>query len=223
MTDTRALEQLEPNINLLKQILSFKGMMSKDVLDTARAIVQKVVDELRKKLESKMRQSIMGRRDRNRSSTFKYSKNFDFKKTIAKNLKNYSTEHEQIILKNIYFNSNSQRYNPWHIVVCVDESGSMLENVIHSAVMSGIFAKMPVLSVKLVIFDTAVVDLSKYVDDPVEALMSVQLGGGTDIGKALNYCSQSMHTPHLTLMVLVRDLCDGAGCIHMYRAAQGLL
>ncbi|MDR2869751.1 MAG: VWA domain-containing protein, partial [Deferribacteraceae bacterium] len=183
LTDKRVLEKLEPNINLLKQILSFKGMMSKEVLATARGIIERVVDELRKKLESRMRRSIMGRRDRNRSTSFKCAKNFDFKKTIARNLKHFDKERNQIVLQNIWFHSNMQRHNPWNIVVCVDESGSMLENVIHSAIMAGIFAKMPVLSVKLVIFDTNVVDLSEYVDDPVETLMSVQLGGGTDIGK----------------------------------------
>jgi Mg-chelatase subunit ChlD len=99
----------------------------------------------------------------------------------------------------------------------------MLENVIHSAVMAGIFSKLPVLSVKLVIFDTSVVDLSEYVDDPVQALMSVQLGGGTDIGKALAYCTQITHNPQRTIMVLVSDLCDGAGYMNMYRAAQGII
>ena len=77
---------------------------------------------------------------------------------------------------------------PWHIIMAVDCSGSMMDSVIHSAVMAGIFKGLPAVRVSLVAFDTAVVDLTEQVDDPIEVLMSVQLGGGTDIAGALGYC-----------------------------------
>lgn len=223
LNDKRVLARLEPNMTLLKQILVLKDAMQPDVLETAHKVVEKVVDELRKKLETQMRQSIIGRKNKNESTNFKYSKNLDFKKTIRKNLKNYHAETKQLLIERVYFNTNSQRFSSWHIIVCVDESGSMMENVIHSAVMSAIFAKMPVLSTKLVIFDTNVVDLSEYIDDPVKALMTVQLGGGTDIGKALRYCEQLLANPNRTILVLVSDLCDGAGYTQMYKSAKNLV
>lgn len=98
------------------------------------------------------------------------------------------------------------------MVLCLDQSGSMANSVIYTAVMAGILAGLPSLRVRLVVFDTSIVDLSAYVDDPVETLMSVQLGGGTDIGRALTYCEQT-HTsenPRRTVLVLVSDFYEGA-------------
>ena len=223
LTDARVLEKLEPNMTLLKQILAMKGAMHGEVLTAARRIVKRVVDELTEKMRSRLRNAVMGRRDRTRSTPFKCAKNFDFRKTIRKNLKNFDRTNNRLAVERVYFNRNVERYNPWHVTICVDESGSMVANIIHSAVMAGIFAKLPVLSVKLVIFDTNVVDLSGYADDPVEALMRVQLGGGTDIGKALAYCESILSFPRRTIMVLVSDLCDGGGYRPMYAHARSLV
>jgi hypothetical protein len=223
LTDARVLEKLEPNMALLKQILSLKGMMKGEVLLMARRIVQQVTEELNRKLQQQIRGAIMGKRDRMRASFYRCSKNFDFKRTVRKNLKNYDREQGRLMVEKVYFNRNVQRYNPWHMIICVDESGSMMENVIHSAVMAGIFAKLPVLSTKLVIFDTNVVDLTGYIDDPAEALMTIQLGGGTDIGKALAYCEGLITVPHRTIVVLVSDLCDGGGYRNMYARARGIV
>ena len=146
-------------------------------------------------------------------SNVKSIKNLDIKKTIARNLKNYDTENERLILKNVYFSSRVKRFNKWHIIIAVDESGSMLDSVIYSAVMAGIFAKLPMIETKLIIFDTEIVDLSGYIDDPVDVLMGMQLGGGTDINKALNYCAGLCENPHNTIFVTVTDLYEG-GSVH---------
>ena len=216
LTDKTVLERMEPNMNLLKSILSLKGMMKGEVVETAKRIIRKVVEDIQKRIETDVRQGLSGKIDRNSSSAVKCSKNFDFKKTIRKNLKNYDTEKNRLVLQTVYFNRRLQRFNPWEIVICVDQSGSMLDSVIYSAIMAGIFSKIPFLRIKLVIFDTAVVDLSDYISDVVETLMSVQLGGGTDIGKALNYCESLITTPLRTIVVLVSDLYDGFGYTPMY-------
>ena len=223
LTDKKVLESMQPNMNLLKNILALKDRMKGEVIETAKRIVRQVVEELSKKLENDIRQGFSGRINRSSSSTYRSSKNFDFKKTIRKNLKNYDSEHKTIILERIFFNQRIKRFNPWNIVICVDQSGSMLESVIYSAIMAGIFAKLPILKISMVIFDTEVVDLSGYVDDPVDVLMSVQLGGGTDIGKAMNYCETLIETPLRTMMILVSDLCDGAGYRPMYASAKRII
>lgn len=96
----------------------------------------------------------------------------------------------------------------------------MVDSVIHSAVLAGILAGLPALSVKLIVFDTSVVDLSQYVDDPVEVLMSVQLGGGTDIGQALCYCEKLIEIPARTILTLISDFCEGAPPGKMYSAIK---
>ncbi len=99
---------------------------------------------------------------------------------------------------------------PWEITLCVDQSASMLDSLVHSCVMAGILYSLPMLKVRLVVFDTSVVDLTDYVDDPVEMLMKVQLGGGTDIGKALGYCEQKVTKPRRSIVVLISDFEEGA-------------
>ena len=71
-------------------------------------------------------------------------------------------------------------------------------------------------------FDTSIVDLSEHADDPVEILMRVQLGGGTDIAKAVRYCTQLVENPHRTVFVLVSDFCEGAPPGELIRAVRQL-
>ena len=123
----------------------------------------------------------------------------------------------------VLFHGRMKKYNMWRIIICVDESGSMLDSVIHSAVMAGIFAKLPMLDTRLVIFDTNVVDLSGYVEDPVETLMSIQLGGGTNIAGALSYCEKLIDFPYRTMVVLVSDLYEGGGYQNLYRVSRDII
>lgn len=85
-------------------------------------------------------------------------------------------ENNRLMLEQVYFSSRIKKYSQWRVIIAVDESGSMLDSVIHSAVMAGIFAKLPMLDTRLIIFDTQVVDLSGNLEDPVATLMSIQLG-----------------------------------------------
>ncbi|HWJ02025.1 MAG TPA: VWA domain-containing protein [Verrucomicrobiae bacterium] len=209
LTDKEVLEKLEPNVDLLKSILQTKHLMKGEVLDTARRIVRQVAEEISRQLEADIKSAIMGRLDRNSSGHIKSIRNIDFKKTIRKNLKNYDTVNDRLVVDRVFFNRRVKLFNPWRVIIAVDESGSMLDSVIHSAVMAGIFARLPMLRTNLLIFDTEVVDLSGYVDDPVQTLMSIQLGGGTNIAKALRYCYGLMENPHRTMVVMVTDLCEG--------------
>ena len=223
LTDESVLEKLEPNQELLKLILQLKGLMSPKVLQSAKQIVRKVVEELRKKFEQQIRQNLTGRIDKNQESPVATARNLDMKKTILRNLKHYDKEKERLVLEKVYFYSRVKQNTTWHVVIAVDESGSMLDSVIHSSVMAGIFASLPMLETRLVIFDTNVVDLSEYVEDAVETLMNVQLGGGTDIGKAMRYCESLVTIPERTIFVLVTDLYEGGGPQEMYACARSLV
>lgn len=204
------LKNLEPNQDLLKSILTFKGTMKKDVLLEAKKVIRKVVEEIKQKLEQQIKNAIMGNLNKFAHSPLKVARNIDWPATIRKNMKNYNSERKQMVLEDVRFFSRVTRRIPWDIILCVDQSGSMLDSVIHSAVLASILHSLPMINVKLVIFDTAIVDLSDYVDDPVEILMSVQLGGGTDIGKALRYCEKLIVNPKRTVMILLSDFEEGA-------------
>jgi hypothetical protein len=209
VTDAEVLQKLEPSYELLKAVLTFKGMMQGEVLEVARKIVRQVVEDLRRKLAKDVRQALWGRLNKQRRSRLKVLRNLDWRRTIRANLKNYDQQRKQVVLGALHFFSRVDHHMPWHIIMAVDCSGSMMDSVIYSAVMAGIFKGLPAMRVSLAAFDTAIVDLSDEIDDPTELLMSVQLGGGTDIGKALNYCESLVRTPTRTIVVLVTDFFEG--------------
>jgi Mg-chelatase subunit ChlD len=210
VTDPEVLRKLEPSMDLLRVLLSFRGQLKGRVLDEARRLIRQVVEEIKARIEPEIRNAFVGRIDRFRRSRLQVARNLDWRGTIRRNLKHWDPERRQLLVEEIRFFSRRERRLPWTLVLCVDQSGSMAGSVIHSAVMAGILAGLPLLKVKLVVFDTSVVDLSGYVDDPVEVLMSVQLGGGTDIGKAMAYCESLVEDPGRTVVVLVSDFCEGA-------------
>ncbi|MDE6781450.1 MAG: VWA domain-containing protein [Ruminococcus sp.] len=210
LTDKEVLEQMQPDMNLLKSVLQLKHLMKGEVLETAKRIARQVADDIRHKLENDIRRSVLGRIDRNSSSPVHSARNLDINKTIRRNLKNYDSDSQQIMLKNIYFSNRVKRYNNKRVIIAIDESGSMTGSIIYSAVMAQIISNLPFAEVKLIIFDTKIVDLSDEADDAAQVLMSVQLGGGTDIGSALGYCETLITTPSHTSVILVTDLYEGA-------------
>jgi Mg-chelatase subunit ChlD len=222
VTDKETLEKLEPNEELLKTLLTFRGQLQGEVLQTARRIIRQVVEEIKRRLETEIRRALSGRLNRFRHSPQKAAQNFDWRGTIRRNLKYYDAKRRQIVLQDPQFFARNTRLLPWQVILCVDQSGSMADSVIHSAVMAGILAGLPMVRVKLVVFDTSVVDLSDRVDDPVEVLMSVQLGGGTNIGQALNYCETLVENPHRTILALVSDFCEGGSTDVMFAACRRL-
>ena len=223
LTDKKVLEQMKPDMDLLKTVLQLKHLMKGEVLETAKMIAKKVADELRQKLENDIRRSILGRIDRSSSSPVHSARNLDIKKTIRRNLKNYNADMEKIILQDIYFSNRVKKYNNKRVIIAIDESGSMTSSIIYSAVMAQIISNLPFAEIKLVIFDTSIVDLSEQADDPAQVLMSVQLGGGTNIGKALAYCEQLIQTPANTCVLVVTDLYEGAPERYLLNTSKNII
>ena len=223
LADKEVLEQITPDMNLLKTILQLKHLMKGEVLETAKRIAAKVAEELRQKLENSIKRSILGRIDRSQSSPVHSARNLDIQKTIRRNLKHYDAENQRLVLQDVWFSSRVKKHSTWRVIIAVDESGSMMGSVIYAAVMAQILSKLPFADVKLVIFDTNVVDLSGQAEDPAEVLMSVQLGGGTDIGKALRYCEELIETPAKTAVLCVTDLYEGAQEQRLLQTAKSIL
>jgi len=223
LTDPEILERMEPNQALLETILSLKPQMSAPVLAVARRVAAKVAEELTRKMQLDLRKSLLGRLRRDLSSPTPSLRNLDVQKTIRRNLSHYDLENRRLYLEKVYFSGRVKRFNSWRIVMAVDESGSMAGAIIHSAVMAGIFSRLPMVDTRLVIFDTQVVDLSDRASDPVETLMSVQLGGGTDIAGAMTYCQSLITTPHRTIVILVSDLCEGNRPANLYKVCGDIL
>jgi Mg-chelatase subunit ChlD len=209
VTNPEVLARVEPNETLLRAVLLTKHLMSPEVLAMARELVAKVVRKLMEKLARTVKRSFHGTRSRLRSPV-KIAKNFDARATIRKNLATYDSRAKKLFIRTPLFVSRTRRHlERWQIVLLVDESGSMMSSVIHSAVTAACLWGLPSTKTHLCIFDTEVVDLTERVTDPVEILMKVQLGGGTDIGKAVAYAQGLVENPRRTIVVLVTDFFEG--------------
>jgi Mg-chelatase subunit ChlD len=223
VTDPTILERIEPNLSLLRAVLRIKHLMNPQVLALARRIVHEVVLELLRRLRPLVRQSFSGTRSR-RPSTVKQARNFDFRATIRANLANYQPEHRRIAIDRPKFVSRTRRHvEQWQLILLVDQSGSMAGSVIHSAVTAACLWGVPGLKTHLITFDTNVVDLTEDVTDPVELLMKVQLGGGTNIGKAVTYGASLIENPRRAIVALVTDFCEGGDPGALVRAVHSLV
>ena len=222
LADPEVLERLEPNLELLKSLLALGAGASPQVSQQVRAIARKVVDDIMQRLRASIERTLYGRRNRFEASPHKVMRNFDWRGTVRLNLKTYDLARQQIVPERLRFFSRTRRRLPWTVILCIDQSGSMAGSVIHSAVMAAIIAGLPSLRLHLIVFDTAVVDLTDRVTDPVDVLLSVRLGGGTDIGSAVSYCEQLIVNPPRTILVLVTDFCEGASPMRLVQSVARL-
>jgi Mg-chelatase subunit ChlD len=216
------LEKVEPNLELVKTLLTHKDLLNPKTRVLARKIIDKVVQELKEKMRIQVESAITGAIRRDRHSPRKVFRNLDLKTTLRRNLKNYDVDRGQVLVEKLYFFAAERRKRPWHIIVTVDQSGSMLDSAIFSAVMASIFAELPSVRTSLLLFDTEVVDLSDQVGQPVDVLLSIQLGGGTDITQALLYAQQLIREPARTIIVLITDFYEGRDDRDLVRQVHAL-
>jgi hypothetical protein len=222
LKDPKTLDALKPNPALLKVLLSFHGRAQPEVKAKLRVIADQVIKDIIERLKSEIERAFSGRRNRFRRSKLASAANFDWRATIRANLATYDPDRKRIIAERLYFNSRERRRLPWRIIMCVDQSGSMTDSIIHSAVMAAILSGLPGVDVKLVLFDTSIIDVSDQLTDPLETLLSVRLGGGTDIGSAVAYCETLVSDPERTIFVLLTDFCEGASPRALYAAIARL-
>ena len=136
-------------------------------------------------------------------------RNLDLRTTLRRNLKNYDADRGKLLVDQLFFYAAERKKRPWHVIVVVDQSGSMLDSAIFSAIMASIFYELPAVKTSLLLFDTQVVDVSDQVGLPVDVLLTIQLGGGTDITQALQYAAQLVREPARSIVVLITDFYEG--------------
>lgn len=224
LLEPETLKQVQPNIQLVGTLLSLRGQIPEQTKETARQVVQAVVDQIKLNLEQRIRQAVLGALNRKTHSPLPHASSIDWKWTIGRNLKNYQPSLGTIIPERVYFYSRSQKTNDWTVIVDMDQSGSMADSVVYGAVTGAIFASLPALKTHVVAFDTEVVDLTESCgDDPVDMLFGIQLGGGTDINKSVAYCEQLITDPAKTLLILITDLFEGGNEAQLVRRLSELV
>lgn len=207
LLEPEMLEAVEPDVHLVGTLLSLNKALPDTTRETARAVVRKVVEDLERRLSSRTRATVTGALDR--SARTARHRDIDWDRTIRANLKNYLPEHRTVVPERLVGHGRSARAVRKEVVLCVDQSGSMAASVVYASVFGAVLASMRSIATRLVVFDTAVVDLTDELDDPVDVLFGTQLGGGTDINRALAYCQSRITRPADTVVVLISDLYEG--------------
>lgn len=216
--EPETLKNIQPNVQLVGTLMSLSGQIPERTKETARMVVRAVVDEIKLRLEQRIRQAVIGALNRKEHSPIPNASSIDWKWTIGRNLKNYQPKLGTLVPERVYFHARAQKTNNWTVIVDMDQSGSMADSVVYGAVTGSIFASLPALKTRVVAFDTEVVDLTeKCGADPVDMLFGVQLGGGTDINKSVAYCEQFIEEPSRTLFIMITDLYEGGNQSQLVR------
>ena len=221
LLEPELLQAVEPNVHLVADLLALKSVMPAKTIDTARQVVRRVVEELQRKLANPTRQAVLGSLNRATRSRRPRHSEIDWPRTIRANLKHYQPAYRTVIPET-RIGYRRKRSALRDIILCVDQSGSMGASVVYSGIFGAVLASLPALRTCMVVFDTEVVDLTEDLHDPVELLFGVQLGGGTDIGRALSYCQSLIRRPQETILVLISDLYEGGNREEMLRRAAAL-
>lgn len=188
LLEPEMLEAVEPDVHLVATLLSLKHALPETTRETARAVVGTVVAELERRLADRTRATVGGALDRGARVGRPRHRDIDWDRTVRANLANYLPEHGTVVPERLVGYARARRAVKKDVVLCVDQSGSMAASVVHAAVFGAVLASMKSLDTRLVVFDTSVVDLTEQLADPVDVLFATQLGGGTDINRALAYC-----------------------------------
>ncbi|HTE55312.1 MAG TPA: VWA domain-containing protein [Kofleriaceae bacterium] len=208
--EPETLRLLDRNVDLVATIVAARQLVPDAALEIARRIVREVVDDLRRVLESEVRSAVYGALRRNQHSPIRLARNIDWRRTITRNLRGWDRARRVLVPERIHFFANQRRRHEWDVALLIDQSGSMARSVVYGAVMAAIFASLDVLRTRLLFFDTEIVDATSLLADPVEVLFSTQLGGGTDIHRAVAYAQEHfVERPERTLFVLISDLFEG--------------
>lgn len=211
MLEPEFLATLEADVHLVADLIALRSAIPEKTMATARMVVRKVVDDLLARLEHNTHETIRGALNRSQRTRRPRPADIDWPRTIGANLRHYQAEHRSIVPETLIGHSrrSKTRANLDHVILCVDQSGSMASSVVYASIFAAVMASLPGLSTKLICFDTSIVDLTEQLADPVEVLFGVQLGGGTDINAALAYCEQQIEHPAKTHLVLITDLYEG--------------
>jgi Mg-chelatase subunit ChlD len=222
LLEPEMMENVEPDVHLVADLLALSGVMPAKAKQTARLVVRKCVEELERKLAEPMRQAVMGALNRSVRNRRPRHREIDWNRTIRANLMNYQPEYKTIVPEQ-RIGFGRKRSALRDVILCVDQSGSMATSVVYSGVFGAVLASLPAVRTQVVVFDTAVVDLSDKLDDPVEVLFGTQLGGGTDIHRAISYCQSLVRQPEQTILVLISDLIEGGVRENLLKRAASII
>jgi Mg-chelatase subunit ChlD len=223
LLEPELMEAVQPDIGMVSTLIGLNHAIPERSRATARAVVKAVTDELEERLRAATVQSVTGALNRAARTRRPRHSDIDWRRTIAANLKHYLPEYRTVVPERLVGHARRTTQVERHVILCIDQSGSMAESIVYSSVFGAVLASLRSVATSLVVFDTEVVDLTDEIDDPVDVLFGVQLGGGTDINRAIAYCQGLVQQPSDTVFVLISDLYEGGIAEEMLRRAAEIV
>lgn len=223
LLEPEMLRTVQPDIGLVSTLVGLGRVIPEESRETARSVIRQVTKELEERLRAKTIQAVSGALNRSARTRRPRHRDIDWNRTIAANLKHYQPEYRTVVPERLHGHARRSTEIQREIILCIDQSGSMAESVVYSSVFGAVLSSLRSVNTRLVVFDTEVVDLTDDLDDPVDVLFGVQLGGGTDINRALAYCQDQITKPTETILVLISDLYEGGIAEEMLRRAASIV
>jgi Mg-chelatase subunit ChlD len=222
LLEPEMLQEVEPDVHLVASLLSLNRVIPSKTRETARQVVRKVVAEIEKRLAEPVRRAVTGSLSRATRNRRPRLAEMDWDRTIRANLRNYDSSRRTIIPE-MLIGRGRRRSSLRDVILCIDQSGSMATSVVYSSVFGAVLASLRSITTRMVVFDTSVVDLTDELKDPVDLLFGTQLGGGTDINRAIAYCQSLVTRPAQTVLVLITDLYEGGNADEMVKRVAALV
>ena len=221
LTQPELLEMMEPDVNLVATLVSLNKVMPAKTRETAKVVVKKVVKDLEKRLKAPLQQAITGALNRSARNRRPRYNEIDWNRTVRINLKNYQQEYNTIIPE-ILIGHARKSQSLKEVILLMDQSGSMASSVVYASIFGSVMASMRSLKTHFIAFDTHIADLTAEMEDPIDLLFGVQLGGGTDINKAVGYAQGIITSPRDTILILITDLFEGGSQGQLLKKAASL-
>jgi Mg-chelatase subunit ChlD len=209
LLEPEMLASVQADVHLVGTLLSLNAVMPESTKQTARQVVRGVVEEIERRIRRATQAAVTGAVSRATRTRRPRPRDIDWNKTIAANLSRYQPEYKTVIPEQLIGYGRRQQVVARDIILAIDQSGSMASSVVYASVFGAVLASIRAVRTSLVVFDTAVVDLTEKLADPVDVLFGAQLGGGTDINQALAYAQTLITRPRDTVFVLISDLFEG--------------
>lgn len=223
LLEPELLETVQPDLELVATLVELNHLLTDETRETARQVVAKVLDEIREQLEERLRSAVSGALSRVDRSRRPRPGDIDWPRTIHANLRHWLPEHRTLVPERLVAYGRRARSLERDVIVAVDQSASMADSIVYASVLGSVLAGIAALRTRLIVFDTAVADLTDELEDPVDVLFGVQLGGGTDIANALAYCSSLVSRPRETVLIVISDLYEGGDARRLEALATDLV
>jgi Mg-chelatase subunit ChlD len=123
-------------VHLVADLISLRTAIPEKTKETAQMVVRKVVNELLTRLEHKTVETVGGAICRAQRTRRPRHSDIDWGRTILANLRHYQQEHRTVVPETLIGLQRRARTraNLDHVMLCVDQSGSMASSVVYASI-----------------------------------------------------------------------------------------